>query len=213
MDLDGSAPDACGSRGRPRVLTDEARRRQLLETAEAVFLTAGYHATTMDDVARTAGMSKKTVYQVFASKADLFEALLNDRFLPLTIAVEDSGRPLEETLVSLLRRLAGVCLAPRQIAMTRLMIAEATLSRDMAQALERLGVGRGCGVLERWITAQAESGALAMANPQEAANALFFTAIGEALLHALLRMANLPDEAVMEQRIGYAVALFLKGAG
>ena len=50
--------------------------RQLIAAAEDIFLAKGYHAATMNDVAKAAGMSKKTVYMMIESKAELFGALL-----------------------------------------------------------------------------------------------------------------------------------------
>jgi AcrR family transcriptional regulator len=207
-----AAPASSVARGRPRTVTGEERRRHLLDSAESVFLSAGYHAATMDDVARGAGMSKRTVYQVFSSKAELFEALLNDRFRPLTMPFQDDGRSLAEQLGALLRAMAGLCLAPQRIAMTRLMIAEAPLSRDMADAIERLGLGRGNGVLEQWLRAQVASGRLHAGPAEQAQKALFFTAFGDALLNTLLRVGEPPDAPEIERRIHYAVRLFLKDA-
>jgi AcrR family transcriptional regulator len=202
----------CAGRGRKRVGTDDDRRRQLLDTAERVFLDGGYHATTMDQIARGAGMSKRTLYQVFASKAELFGALLSDRFLPLTVAAEDDDRPLAASLGDLLRRMAEFCLAPRQVALLRLMIAEAPLSRDMADALAKLGLGRGNGVLERWLARRVERGTLKLQSVPEAANALYFMAVGEALLHALLRLGEVPGPAEMGARIDAAVRMFMRDA-
>jgi TetR/AcrR family transcriptional regulator of autoinduction and epiphytic fitness len=200
------------ARGRPRAASGEQRRQHLLDAAEAVFLTAGYHAATMDDLARAAGMSKRTVYQVVASKAALFEALLNDRFCPLTLPCDDDGRPLAQQLSALLQTMAALCLAPQRIAMLRLMIAEAPLSRDMADAMERLGLGRGNGALEQWMDAQVALGRLRPGPVQEARKALFFTAFGEALLLTLLRVGEPPDAMEIERRIAYAVRLFLRDA-
>ncbi len=52
------------------------RRTQLLETAVAVFAANGFHATSMNDVAEAAGVTKPVLYQHFGSKRDLFVELL-----------------------------------------------------------------------------------------------------------------------------------------
>ena len=54
------------------------RRAQLLRVARTTFARAGYHATSMNDVADAAGVTKPVLYQHFASKRDLFHALLDD---------------------------------------------------------------------------------------------------------------------------------------
>jgi AcrR family transcriptional regulator len=54
------------------------RRAQLLRTAVSVFAEHGYHATSMNDVAVAAGVTKPVLYQHFSSKRDLFIELLDD---------------------------------------------------------------------------------------------------------------------------------------
>jgi AcrR family transcriptional regulator len=59
-------------------LPAEQRRRQLLDVACGVFSTRGFHATSMDDVAAAAGVTKPVLYQHFPSKRALFIELLED---------------------------------------------------------------------------------------------------------------------------------------
>lgn len=54
------------------------RRDQLLGTAVHVFAENGYHATSMNDIAEAAGVTKPVLYQHFGSKRDLFVQLLTD---------------------------------------------------------------------------------------------------------------------------------------
>jgi AcrR family transcriptional regulator len=54
------------------------RRRQLLDTALDVFAAKGFHATSMNDVAEAAGVTKPVLYQHFASKRRLYLELLED---------------------------------------------------------------------------------------------------------------------------------------
>lgn len=54
------------------------RRRQLLDTATRVFAETGFHETTMALIAETAGVTKPVLYQHFASKRDLYLAVLDD---------------------------------------------------------------------------------------------------------------------------------------
>lgn len=52
------------------------RREQLLAVAVRVFAENGYHATSMNDVAEAAGVTKPVLYQHFSSKRELFVQLL-----------------------------------------------------------------------------------------------------------------------------------------
>jgi len=64
-----------GSRGSR--LPRSARRKQLLAAAQQVFVSNGYHAAAMDDIAVKAGVSKPVLYQHFPGKLDLYLALLD----------------------------------------------------------------------------------------------------------------------------------------
>ena len=61
-----------------------ARRAQLLDAAQEVFVEAGYHAAAMDDIADRAGVSKPVLYQHFPGKLDLYLALLDQHSTELT---------------------------------------------------------------------------------------------------------------------------------
>lgn len=54
------------------------RRQQILDVALQEFSGAGYHATTMDDVAASAGVTKPVLYQHFSSKRALYIHLVDD---------------------------------------------------------------------------------------------------------------------------------------
>ncbi len=58
-------------------LPRDQRRAQLLDAANEVFTTNGYHASAMDDIAEAAGVSKPVLYQHFESKLELYLALLD----------------------------------------------------------------------------------------------------------------------------------------
>lgn len=67
------------------------RRRQLLDTATRVFAETGFHDTTMHQIAETAGVTKPVLYQHFASKRDLYLAVLEDVSARLRTAVLDAA--------------------------------------------------------------------------------------------------------------------------
>jgi AcrR family transcriptional regulator len=71
----GEAADT-GSR-RARRLTAGERRQQLFAVALQLFAERGYRATTMDDVAEAAGVTKPLVYQHFSSKRALYLELVD----------------------------------------------------------------------------------------------------------------------------------------
>src|SRR5258706_1835381 len=54
------------------------RRHQLLDVARELFAAGGFHATSMDDGAEAAGVTKPVLYQHFPSKRALYRELLED---------------------------------------------------------------------------------------------------------------------------------------
>jgi AcrR family transcriptional regulator len=62
-----------------RAEQNDRNRALLLSAALRVFLSRGYHAATLEQIADEAGFSKGAVYSRFESKADMFLALLTDR--------------------------------------------------------------------------------------------------------------------------------------
>jgi len=57
------------------------RQQQILDAAAAVLIRLGYDKTTMSDIAREAGASRRTVYLHFQGKEELFEALLYREYM------------------------------------------------------------------------------------------------------------------------------------
>ncbi|HLU27163.1 MAG TPA: TetR/AcrR family transcriptional regulator [Glycomyces sp.] len=75
--------------GRIRLPRSE-RRAQLLQAAQEVFVSRGYHATSMDDIAERAGVSKPVLYQHFTSKLELYLALLDGRATELVDRIREA---------------------------------------------------------------------------------------------------------------------------
>jgi AcrR family transcriptional regulator len=78
-----------------RRLTGEERRAAILDSALAVFGERGYHASSIDDIARAGGTSKALIYEHFDSKQELYAELLDrhagELFKRLAAAIEEAG--------------------------------------------------------------------------------------------------------------------------
>jgi len=203
-------------RGRPRQLDDAVRRERLVAAAEHVFVEMGYGAANMDGIARRAGMSKKTIYQVFETKQELFAAVIDSRRNELAAMIESEGadesRKPEEVLKQFLRQIARFVLAPRQAALYRLAVAESQRAPELANAFYREGSTKVCSPLTEWLAAQHERGILHVPDPMSAAKMLFYMAIAELQMRVLIGECRDPDEAAIEERVDHAVQVFLDGA-
>lgn len=203
-------PETMRRAGRPPLLSDPARRRRLLDAAEREFLQNGYAATTVGAIAVTAGMSKRTLYQVFPSKLALFDALLRDRFYHLPIPPDCREHSQEERLFRLMLAIASILLHPDRTALVRLIIADSQVSPELLTAFERLEIGRGLNEIEGWIKQEVEQEALVVDDVPEAARLLFGMTVSQPVLSSLIK-APRSDAASTEDRTRLAVRIFLHG--
>ncbi|MFI1393888.1 TetR/AcrR family transcriptional regulator [Streptomyces sp. NPDC020681] len=70
----------------------DARRRQILDGAARCFARNGFHATSMQDVLREAGLSAGAVYRYFRSKEELVSAIAEGAFSGIREAFDDAAR-------------------------------------------------------------------------------------------------------------------------
>jgi AcrR family transcriptional regulator len=131
--------------GRPSRSASLELNKRILDVATELFLAQGYGLTTIEALARRAGISKRTFYHRFNDKAVLFGAVVHriiERVRP------PPGVPLLEgaTLHEVLRRLAGLilhaALSPPAIALHRLIVAESARFPELARALNAQGASQ-----------------------------------------------------------------------
>ena len=72
----------------------QRKHRAIVEAATEVFLANGYSRTSMDDIARQAGVSKQTVYQHFKSKEQLLTHVV-------TSIIADAGERADAPIAGL----------------------------------------------------------------------------------------------------------------
>ncbi|MGF6200789.1 TetR/AcrR family transcriptional regulator [Pseudomonas laurylsulfatiphila] len=76
----------------PQRLTDR-KRQAIIQAAINEFRDNGFEVTSMDKIAATAGVSKRTVYNHFPSKEELFAEILNQLWIRVTAEQETAYRP------------------------------------------------------------------------------------------------------------------------
>jgi AcrR family transcriptional regulator len=84
-----------------------ARRQQISEAAERCFARNGFHATSMQDVIREAGLSAGAVYRYFPSKAALIREIATETITAVTAGIDvalqtDPLPPLDQVLDTML---------------------------------------------------------------------------------------------------------------
>ncbi|NGM20355.1 TetR/AcrR family transcriptional regulator [Roseomonas stagni] len=188
------------------------RSRLLIEAAEQVFLRDGYADANLDEVARLAGMSKRTLYQHFASKAALFEACIAAALAPVHVDHAAEEHDLAESLVAILRATGAHLLSARQVAIFRLVIAEGARTPELAEAFHRVIVSKGASTLQRRIEREMRRGRLRLPDAEAAAKMLFGMALGSAHIKLLLGLKAAPEPQEVERLSRLAVDVFLAGA-
>lgn len=93
--------------GRPRVNFD-ARRNEIIGVATRLFAQQGFHATSVEDICRAAGIGRGVLYHYVSSKGELLLAI-HERFIePLLARAQEiaaAGDPPDVTLRKLSREL------------------------------------------------------------------------------------------------------------
>jgi TetR/AcrR family transcriptional regulator, mexJK operon transcriptional repressor len=131
--------------GRPPRADAPLLRERILHAATELFLDEGYGSTSIDSVAVSAGVSKRTFYDRFHNKAALFAAVVHrivEQIRPGADVPLLAGRSLPE----ILRRLAGLilkaALSPQALALHRLVTGESRRFPELANLVETEG-GQG----------------------------------------------------------------------
>lgn len=122
-----ACPEEARGRGRPKLLDTEARETLILNAMERVLMSRGLHGASMSAIAREAGMSKRTVYQVFESREALFTACIRRIRLSLVRPLHHSEAclPVRERLWRMLTPDMRLAASGTPLAVLRAVVAEA----------------------------------------------------------------------------------------
>lgn len=154
-------------------LTDR-KREAILQAAIAEFRRNGFEATSMDKIAATANASKRTVYNHFPSKDDLFAAILLQLWESSAATIDLSyraDRPLREQLHELMQQKMRMLNDAHFMDLARVAIAATIHSPERAREMIARMDTREEGV-SSWIRMAQADGKLKQADPEFAAHLL-----------------------------------------
>ena len=192
---------------------DSAKRRQILDGARRVFLSTGFDGASMNEVARAAGVSKGTLYVYFASKEELFAALLRDEKREQAEQLcrfDDDGPDVRATLDAFGARFLDLLLRPDSLAHLRTVMAVAPKFPEIGRAYHEAGPETGRRRLAAYLDRQVEAGRLAVPDTLAAAGQFFDLCKAGLFLKVLLCVGPRPTDAEIETQVRGAVGLFLK---
>ncbi|MCD9117197.1 MULTISPECIES: TetR/AcrR family transcriptional regulator [Pseudomonas] len=154
----------------PQRLT-ERKREAILQAAIAEFRSSGFEITSMDKIAATAGVSKRTVYNHFPSKEELFAEILNRLWNSITAEQDmpySPQKPLRDQLQTLLQAKLHMLADENFLDLARIAIAATIHSPERAQDMVARMGQREEG-LTAWIRMAQADGRLKPVEPAFAA--------------------------------------------
>ena len=127
-------PEKSNQAGRPTAAELERRKARVMEVATELFVSRGYAATSLVDIAKGAGVATRTLYQHFGDKEAMFQDVIFARDTG-TIGIPKPTLEPDDTLHSALGRAARyaceVALRQQSVDLMRLMVAESNRFPDL----------------------------------------------------------------------------------
>jgi TetR/AcrR family transcriptional repressor of mexJK operon len=202
-----------GRGGRPSRQQSAQLADRILDVAEKLFLGHGFGATSIEAVAKQAGISKRTFYHRFPGKERLFEAVVRrliERWLPPFDSALLSPPNLGDALRHAAEYMLKIALTPEALALHRLVIHEAQRFPGLARIMHDLGAASGIERIAHHLEPRIISGELRAIDPRFAAEQFILGVVTGPQRRALgLGIPLSPAEISNHAR--NAVALFLDG--
>lgn len=189
------------AKGRPRSNPD-LRREHILQIAERTFVELGYLGTTMELISARCLISKKTLYDAFHSKKELFAAVLEMQSRLAAEKFKHDKLTIGQMLEALLIPDAGEDCADGRNALLEVVYSEAQHNPELWSVF-RAAIDMECQRLAEWFQREKAQGSIEVEDPLNAARMLINIVLGHS-----------PHEGESATRVTYlkdAIALFSRG--
>lgn len=189
-----------------------AKPQQILDAARDLFLRDGFGATSMDAVAKTAGVSKATVYAHFSSKEELFAEMMSAecrRYWPELLDRERAPADPVGKLREIGRRYIHFINGSYSVSLLRIVASEAARLPELGRIFYEMGPNRGRARFIELLSRIDRTGALTIPDPVQATDRFFSMLRGDAHLRCLIGM-EAPLATQLDAYADEAVAAFLK---
>jgi len=187
----------------------EKKRLQIIAAAEALFASSGLEATSMDQIAADAGVSKRTVYNHFANKTELFAAILDAMFGKVEqgpLITYDANRPIDQQLTEIARQEVAMLSSPAFLQVARVAFLQMLKDPTLAQAINKSSMG--ClRYLQPFLKAAMADKALDVADSELAAKQ-FVLQLKSLIFYPLLYGMN-SDKSLHDYLIDETVKMFM----
>ena len=151
----------------------DARRRAIIAVAREVFLTRGYAATSMSEIAAKLGGSKGTLYNYFRSKEELFVAFMNENCEDLLDLMDhlpetaEADRSVRDDLIELGVSFLSSLTRDSFVSIHRLVVAETGRFPELGRLFYENGPARGVQRFTEYFERVIAAGRLPPNDPKE----------------------------------------------
>jgi TetR/AcrR family transcriptional regulator, mexJK operon transcriptional repressor len=165
-----------------------ANRSRVLRAATSAFLARGYRSS-VEQIARRAGVAKQTVYHHFPSKDLLFKDVARELARRVLIELEDAPRDLRDALIAFGEAYRARALGTQGIATFRTLVPEIPRFRALARAMYAASAGEMVRRLAQVIGRAMDEGRLRREDPRFAAELLLGMLVGHDRIKRLFGVA------------------------
>ncbi|WP_234051656.1 MULTISPECIES: TetR/AcrR family transcriptional regulator [unclassified Xanthobacter] len=195
---------------------ETGKRRTIIDGARRVFFDKGFDGASMDEIARTSGVSKATIYSYFAGKVELFQALVEVDRRKSAERLFEYG-PADSDAESLLKRIGesfmSMMVSPEHIRLLRMVIGAAEQFPAIGQTFFEAGPCQGGQRLAALIARQVELGHLKVDDCEMAAFQFFNLCQGKLAKGLLFGTSQAPSPDELKATVDGAVRVFLAAYG
>jgi len=198
--------------GVPADREDRTKRRQILNGAREVFLTMGFDAASMGEIARKAGVSKGTLYVYFTSKEQLFEAVTHEERaaqFECLFRFDTDHHDVEAALTRLGRGLNKFLCRPGGLSPLRTVISISERMPEIGRQFYETGPMQGIATLRRYLENEVATGALAIDDCEVAAAQFLDSCLSTTFKPLLFNAADPPTAEHIDHVVAIAVRTFL----
>ena len=196
--------------GRPK---DLQKRQAILESATQLFLELGYEGSSMDKIAKLAGVSKLTVYNHFQDKAHLFTAAIElacEQRMPKHLFEIKSNDDVYEVLYAMGCHFLTALYSPEAIKLTLLMSSLVQQNPELIQMFFEAGPKRTHQNIEDLFNQIKVLNLLKIEDSQEAAQ-LFISLLTDSHYdHTLWNMKPIPHPDEISQKVKQRILMLFK---
>ena len=193
--------------------TDSPKARQILEGATAAFLELGYEGTSVDEIARRAGVSKGTLYNYFPDKSALFAAIVERECAEQArrvFTIDSAATDIEATLRGIARQFVAFLVSTFAEDIFRVVLAEVPRFPELGRAFYDSGPDLGIRRLAQFLAAANARGALDIDDPELAAQQFIELCKADLFYKRVLGVKRSASPVEIERVADAAVTFFLR---